>query len=167
MSSFSRWVTKFIQIWIVLGGHTYTYTYLFYLWKTATVWKLSQYGVFSGSYFPYSYWIRRFIEQISVFSPNTEKYGHTVLRIWTLFTQWASSVRNLLSKKCFWNLVLKFQLLLPKTSFLGNFRVIYIYSTSTAGLRWLTSGGTFSSLIFTLSQNCKLKKTIAPSNIRC
>ena len=103
----------------------------------------------------------------SVFSPNTEKYGHTVLRIWTLFTQWASSVRNLLSKKCFWNLVLKFQLLLPKTSFLGNFRVIYIYSTSTAGLRWLISGGTFSSLIFTLSQNCKLNKTIVPSNIRC
>ena len=38
--------------------------------------------------FPYSDWIRRDVEYLSVFSPNTGKYGPKKLRICTLFTQW-------------------------------------------------------------------------------
>ena len=40
-----------------------------------TVWKVSKYGVISISIFPYSDWIRRITKWISVFSPNTGKYG--------------------------------------------------------------------------------------------
>ena len=38
--------------------------------------------------FHYSDWIRRLTEEISVFSPNTGKYGPEKLRILTIFTQW-------------------------------------------------------------------------------
>ena len=42
-------------------------------------WKMSKYGVFSGRYFPYSDWIRRFTDfsgpYFPAFSPNTGKYG--------------------------------------------------------------------------------------------
>ena len=34
-----------------------------------------QYGVFSGPYFPYSDWIRKDTQYLSVFSPNAGKYG--------------------------------------------------------------------------------------------
>ena len=37
--------------------------------------KMSKYDVFLVRIFPYSDWIRRFTEQISVFSPNTRRYG--------------------------------------------------------------------------------------------
>ena len=47
-------------------------------WKISdfiiTTWKVSKYGVFSGSYFP-------------VIGLNTAKYGPEKRRIWTLFTQ--------------------------------------------------------------------------------
>ena len=41
---------------------------------TYATWKVSKYGVFSGSYFP-------------VFSPNTENTDQKKHRIWTLFTK--------------------------------------------------------------------------------
>ena len=67
------------------------------LWMYSTVWKLSKYGVFSGPYFnvfglnrrdnPHSDWIQKDTEYLSVFSPNTIKYGPEKLRIWILFPQ--------------------------------------------------------------------------------
>ena len=43
---------------------------------------------FSGTHFPHSDWIQRYTQYLSVFSPNTEKYGPEKLRIRTLFTQY-------------------------------------------------------------------------------
>ena len=42
---------------------------------TSTVWKMCKYGVFLVCIFPYSHRIREFTTWISVFSPNTGKYG--------------------------------------------------------------------------------------------
>ena len=47
----------------------------FYFGHEVTVWKVSKYGGFSGLYFPYLDWMRKFTEWISVFSLNTERYG--------------------------------------------------------------------------------------------
>ena len=46
-----------------------------------TAWKVSNYGVFSGPYFPYT-------PYLSVFSPDEGKYRPEKERIRTLFTQW-------------------------------------------------------------------------------
>ena len=51
------------------------------------VWKVSKYGVLLLRIFPYSEWIRRFTEQISVFSPIRGNMDQKKLRILTLFRQ--------------------------------------------------------------------------------
>ena len=51
--------------------------------------------------FLYSDWIRRDKENLSVFSPNTGKYGSKWRRIWTLFTQlsvWPAFLHGVLRK---------------------------------------------------------------------
>ena len=40
-----------------------------------TVWNVSQYGAFLVCIFPHSDWICRYTKYLSLFSPNTEKYG--------------------------------------------------------------------------------------------
>ena len=47
--------------------------------------KIAQIQSFLVRIFPYLDWIQKFTEEISVFSPNTGKYGPGKLRIWTLF----------------------------------------------------------------------------------
>ena len=47
--------------------------------------KVVQIQSFLVRIFPYLDWIQKFTEEISVFSPNTGKYGPGKLRIWTLF----------------------------------------------------------------------------------
>ena len=56
---------------------------------TNNAWGLSKFRVFVVLFFPNQDWIRRLKRvnlQISVFSPNTEKYWSEKLRIWTLYT---------------------------------------------------------------------------------
>ena len=53
-----------------------------------TAWKVSVSGVSLVRIFPHSYWIRRYTEYLSLFSPNAGKYGPEKLRVRTLFTQW-------------------------------------------------------------------------------
>ena len=53
--------------------------------QTNTGRKVFIFGVFLASFFPYSDWIWRNTEYLSVFSPNTGKYKPEKLRIGKLF----------------------------------------------------------------------------------
>ena len=48
---------------------------------------MSVFGVILVCIFPHWHWIRRDTPYLSVFRPNSGKYGPEQLRIWTLFTQ--------------------------------------------------------------------------------
>ena len=52
-----------------------------------TAWEVSVFGVFLVRLFPHLDWIRRVAEHLSVFSPNTGRYGPEKPRIQTFFTQ--------------------------------------------------------------------------------
>ena len=52
----------------------------------STAWKMFVFGVCLVCIFPYSDWIRRDTEYLSVFSPKAGKYGPEKLRIRTFFT---------------------------------------------------------------------------------
>ena len=54
--------------------------------------KLSVFGVFLACIFPYSDWIQRDTEYLSVFSPNAGKYRPEKLQILKLFTQWPRAI---------------------------------------------------------------------------
>ena len=57
-----------------------------------TAWKVFVMGGFLVRIFPYSDWIRRDMEYLSVSSPNAGKYGPEKFWIQTHFTQWIASV---------------------------------------------------------------------------
>ena len=57
------------------------------LYLNITAWKLSVFGIFLVRILPHSDWIRRDIILLSVFSPNTGKYGLEKLQIRALFMQ--------------------------------------------------------------------------------
>ena len=52
-----------------------------------TAWKLCIFGVFLVHIFPYSDWIQRDTEYLSVLCPNAGKHGQGKLQIRTIFTQ--------------------------------------------------------------------------------
>ena len=83
----NSWVSWNLLIYPVRNGQYYIRN-LMLITNIRTAWKVSKYGVFSGSYFP-------------AFVLNTERYcispysvrmrenpDQKKLRIWTLFTQW-------------------------------------------------------------------------------
>ena len=65
-----------------------------------TGWKVSVFEVFLVCNFSHSDWIRRDTPYLSIFSPNTGKYGPEKLRIRTLFTQ-CIGTRYFLPPCCF------------------------------------------------------------------
>ena len=51
----------------------FLWNYHYYYYKSLTVWKMFIFGVFLVCIFPYSDWIRRDTEYLSVFCPNAAK----------------------------------------------------------------------------------------------
>ena len=57
------------------------------IFQAVIAWKVFLFGVFLVRIFPHSDWIQRNTPYLSVFSPNTAKYGPGKLRIRTLSTE--------------------------------------------------------------------------------
>ena len=54
----------------------------------STAWNLSEFEIFSGPYYLYLEWIRRFTLKIYVLSPNTEKYFSCTVFAADLWNSW-------------------------------------------------------------------------------
>ena len=104
---------------------------------------MSIFGVFLVCIFPYSNWIRKDMEYLSVFSLNVGKYGPEKLRIWTLFTQ-----------LLFWRKTWKFYRKIPA---LGAFFVIVLRPETFNFLKIKTSLKMFSCKISEHFQNTFFK----------
>ena len=81
-----RYVVRYLQSCFVMFNSCYLSLFKYFKinWSFYIAWKVSKYGVFSDPYFPV---FGLNTEYLSVFSPNTGKYGPEKIRIWTLFTQ--------------------------------------------------------------------------------
>ena len=80
------YVVRYLQSCFIMFNSCYLSLFKYFKinWSFYIAWKVSKYGVFSDPYFPVFGLNTKYL---SVFSPNTGKYGPEKIRIWTLFTQ--------------------------------------------------------------------------------